>query len=877
MKTKQKRPISVGGMRKKLFSAAAMLLVASIMLVSTSYAWLVLSAAPEITGISTQVGANGALEIALLNTESYNDLTKVVDADIDESLEGAAPAVTSSNLQWGNLIGLGDASYGLDQIVLNPGRLYIEPFGEGYQINQMLMKTPIYNEDGRIVGLEKTKTVTGVFADDKFNAGDGQYGVRAIGLAANMSEAQLGINAARATLSTNMATAKTTASNILNQQGNALGNVAIGVALGNATGFAKEDVESLKLLGEGLQSALDKIDTAVRQVFLGYLYTTELTGDDFTAAKTEIENKTTTLTDLGTKYPTVLALLPSIRYGETQGNILALLEHDKSLVKTAIDDCDAKLAGTQETFSESEIIALMNPLVDYNQMTMGGYTVPELKEMVANDQMDELMSIVMNGGLKVSVPSGSGILSDIADFAGNYTAEVTVKNVSAAGITLETATATMATATVVNPVYLTGCSNAMRNFSASEGDGTGGSVITDYYGYAIDLAFRTNATGNNEDGTSNLLLQTESAQRVYDESNNEATQGGGSYMSFKSDVGLSATKMTKLMSGIRVVFMDQTRQVLAIAALDTQLSKKDYATGATTYTVASSVTVDEAAVTPSAETCSNYVAEITKAEYNALADTTVADEANAGKYVLGKDAYTAKDGASIPEGKYAVLRYDNPQNSDYITEAEYRALPDGLTKEDYSVLANGTEEAYAALLDAAGAPTETTISKSSYEALPETATVTVAADGTVKAKLYLYDFTMPKSTVNTDKETGAIALGNKRTSAAITSLEENVAKQVTAMVYLDGSIVNNSMVAANSSYSMTGTMNLQFASSAELVPMHNQELFDGEDEDAQLPEGSDEEDEKQDETPAAGGADDPTGTDPVTDPATEPENGAEGA
>lgn len=828
MKTTQKRPVSVAGMKKKLFSAAAMLLVASIMLVSTSYAWLVLSAAPEITGISTQVGANGALEIVLLNTESYNDLTKITDADVDESLEGAAPAVTTSNLQWGNLIGLGDESYGLSEIVLNPGRLYIEPFGEGYQINQMLMKTPIYNEDGRIVGLEKTKTVTSVYSDGKFNAGDGNYGVRAIGLAANMSEAQLGINAARAALSSNMATAKTTASKILNQQGNALGNVAIGVALNNATGFAKKDVQALHDLGVGLQSSLDQIDTAVRQVFLGYLYTQTMEADAFAAAKAEIENKSVSLTELGTKYNAVLTLLPSVRADETtQGNILALLEHDKALVQTAINDCKAKVDSAAETFTIDEVIALMRPLVDYNQMTMGGYTVPELKEMVANDQMSELMNIVMNGGLKVSVPSGSGILSDISDFAGNYTAEVTVNNVTAAGITLEKATATMATATVVNPVYLTSCSNAMRNFSVAEGGSSGGSVITDFYGYALDLAFRTNAGSETVDGTTELLLQTESAQRIYDESNNAATQGGGSYMQFKSDVGLSATKMAKLMGGVRVVFMDQTRQVLAIAALDTQLTKKDYATGATTYTLNGNVMVDEATITPSAANCSNYADEITKAAYTALAGTTVADTANAGKYILGKDAYTAKDGASIPEGKYAVLRYDDPQNSDYITEAEYTALPDGMTKEDYSVIANGKEEAYAALKDAAGAPTETTITKAAYEALPATSAITILPDGTVKAKLYLYDFEMPKSTVNTDKETGAIKLNNKSASAAITTLEENVPKQVTAMVYLDGSVVNNSMVAANSSYSMTGVMNLQFSSSAELVPMNNQKLFDG--------------------------------------------------
>ena len=120
MNTYTKKSRGAAALRKKLFSAAAMLLVASIMLVSTSYAWLVLSTAPEVTGISTQVGANGALEIALLDTQSYSDLTRITNADIDESV--TVPPVSDSNLSWGNLVGLGDASYGLSQIVLIPSR-----------------------------------------------------------------------------------------------------------------------------------------------------------------------------------------------------------------------------------------------------------------------------------------------------------------------------------------------------------------------------------------------------------------------------------------------------------------------------------------------------------------------------------------------------------------------------------------------------------------------------------------------------------------------------------------------------------------------------------------------------------------------------------
>ena len=52
---------SGASMRRKLYSALSMLLVSGIMMVTSSYAWFVMSTAPEVKGIQTQVGANGAL------------------------------------------------------------------------------------------------------------------------------------------------------------------------------------------------------------------------------------------------------------------------------------------------------------------------------------------------------------------------------------------------------------------------------------------------------------------------------------------------------------------------------------------------------------------------------------------------------------------------------------------------------------------------------------------------------------------------------------------------------------------------------------------------------------------------------------------------
>ena len=131
------------------------------------------------------------------------------------------------------------------------------------------------------------------------------------------------------------------------------------------------------------------------------------------------------------------------------------------------------------------------------------------------------------------------------------------------------------------------------------------------------------------------------------------------------------------------------------------------------------------------------------------------------------------------------------------------------------------------------------ISKAEYNNLPATGTVEfkTAEDGTntVTAKLYLYEFSMTQAKnydedgkeTGTTHNTGAITIGNKITSTAITALEADTPMIVTALVYLDGSVVNNSMVAASALQSMTGTLNLQFSSSAQLMPAQNTALKDG--------------------------------------------------
>ena len=65
--------------------------------------------------------------------------------------------------------------------------------------------------------------------------------------------------------------------------------------------------------------------------------------------------------------------------------------------------------------------------------------------------------------------------------------------------------------------------------------------------------------------------------------------------------------------------------------------------------------------------------------------------------------------------------------------------------------------------------------------------------------------------------------GDKADQVLIKGMEANTSVKLSALVFLDGDEVTNADV-ANATMSMTGSLNLQFASSATLVPMENTSL-----------------------------------------------------
>lgn len=156
---------------KRLYAAVCLMLVSSLLLATTSFAWLTLSQAPEVTNVTTTLGANGNLEIAL-------------GKNIGESTVGdsfAKNEVTVANRTWGNLIDLSDESYGLQTITLRPAILN----SAGGAVNTLHpFAYSVYGADGRVEQIFANNVFAGTYNGTMFSTSVNEYGVRGIGATA---------------------------------------------------------------------------------------------------------------------------------------------------------------------------------------------------------------------------------------------------------------------------------------------------------------------------------------------------------------------------------------------------------------------------------------------------------------------------------------------------------------------------------------------------------------------------------------------------------------------------------------------------------------------------------------------------------------------
>ena len=159
------------GIRNKMMAAVSMLMISSIMMVSSTYAWFTLSTAPEVKNISTTVAGNGSLEISLMPTDG---MLRSITSGFSSDQNGGTVDVTTANTTWGNVINLSDPRYGLNKVELNPAQLNSED--ADFATKPLAVAT--YGFDGRIDEL-LANTALKAHVDNSFK-GD-TYGVRAIG------------------------------------------------------------------------------------------------------------------------------------------------------------------------------------------------------------------------------------------------------------------------------------------------------------------------------------------------------------------------------------------------------------------------------------------------------------------------------------------------------------------------------------------------------------------------------------------------------------------------------------------------------------------------------------------------------------------------
>lgn len=157
------------GIKAKLMAATSLLLVSAILLSLTTYAWFILSTAPEVTEMQTTAGANGSLEIALQSGETVSDIkNRVGDSSAVSSLKEA-------NSTWGNVVDLSGNTYGLQGLSLLPARLNIDASGNVSKSSPL--KMPLFGQDGRISELANLNSMRYDDGKKEYVAGQDKHGV----------------------------------------------------------------------------------------------------------------------------------------------------------------------------------------------------------------------------------------------------------------------------------------------------------------------------------------------------------------------------------------------------------------------------------------------------------------------------------------------------------------------------------------------------------------------------------------------------------------------------------------------------------------------------------------------------------------------------
>ena len=536
-KTREKSFLNI---KSKLMAAVAMLLVAFFMVISSSYAWFTLSTAPEVTGIYTAVGANGNLEIALWSET-------IPDSTVNDSTK----ALVDRNLTWGNLIDLNHEAYGLSKVSLLPSRLNIGLSGTDYQVASLPLLTPTYGSDGRISTLTANTILATYDTQTQSFLQNDDYGVRAIGTSTTMSQQQMDFRNAKYDISAAVSSAKTKAAQSLTANGSALASILSKKATADST--TTYDLSCADNLITQLGAANAEIEKAIRAYIVSVFAIAKATTPETEYATEKAGLETAQLSTLmaeGTAWYSSIPQAVKDAYTQYTSNAKAIGDAQTALATVKTNNNDNI---TAVTWDEVSSVLISTGLVKIDGAKLNGYAADDVK-----DNLSDIISKVSSQGVLVELDDNGGVYSNIAKVCGDYSADVTIERIEYGGLALDNMAARMTTkVTVSYDIYAAVPAQGPTSNTSST------PKLTDFYGYVVDLAFRTNATD------SKLMLQTNPVNRIYTEGGSQETMGHGSTMTFESlTTDFTTANVLELMSAIRIVFTDSTGKIVAVGLLD---------------------------------------------------------------------------------------------------------------------------------------------------------------------------------------------------------------------------------------------------------------------------------------------------------------------
>lgn len=516
--------------KRKLIITLSLLLICIVLLTTAAYAWLVISQMPEVSGISTRVGANGSLEVALLTDETYLDPT-LIKTKVGSSAE--ILDLVESNVFWGSLVDLSSDVYGLNAISVLPSRLNVRPSGDReYTVSTNMLAFPEYSADGRFTKMH-AESVTALYKKSEFvySTEAQNYGVRGIGSVSALSPQQAALVNARSAVSSYMSASVSATKSAWQSNGAGILSIYFAHYIEGKNTYSNADVAIIRDTATRALTAISYVDLALRQSLIGYASSFVDDRETFTTIRDTVEN---------TSYPlSVILSVVSANIPTNFSKLVETVENDKLTLQYIIVACD-KLRGNN--YGWEVIYPILNELIDANAVYLDEIKLSSLNSSVELKSFHELV-----------VAPGAGVMADIADYSGNYSAFVPYAN--GIDISVESASA-------VKSPHLEVMLNELASLEAAAGDETAVDVpLNQVYGYAVDMAFRCNAE-------SDLLLQTAPIDRVDKNALDGSTIGCGSYMQFTSEQ-LDEKGIVTLMDALRIGFMDNKNNLLGIAKPNT--------------------------------------------------------------------------------------------------------------------------------------------------------------------------------------------------------------------------------------------------------------------------------------------------------------------